>query len=298
MGIGQKLVSSIEEWVVKNGANYTFLATEKTNIPSRNLFTIKCNYLNLSSLVIFVHQPISSTSTTSHIPNNDFPQHIKIEKLHVDEAISLYTNKLRHKKEFYPADIDVILKEKLSLGSWICYFEDEDEDVMIGKTQSSSWAIFSVWNNSCDTYNNNNNMLQITKSYFSLRFLHSSLSHARKRISQCMRNSVSESSSDSFGYIFLYGLHGEGENVGKLMKYIWDFTSRSILGKKVKDCKVIITELGVCDPLIKHVPKESCISCINDVWYAKNLVTNVSDKDNELLMKGPIGNVIVDPRDF
>ncbi|ONI28034.1 hypothetical protein PRUPE_1G118400 [Prunus persica] len=116
MGIGLKLMNSVEEWLLRKGAQYTFLATEKSNIASTNLFTFKCNYVNLSSLVIFV-QPICS-------PIDDLlPQEIKIEKLHIDQAIFLYKNKLRG-KDMYPTDIDVILKEKLSLGTWVCYFKE------------------------------------------------------------------------------------------------------------------------------------------------------------------------------
>lgn len=289
MGIGLKLVNSVEEWVLRNGAHYTFLATEKNNIASINLFTIKCNYVNLSSLVIYA-QPIRSRV-------NDISQDIKIEKLHVDQAISLYKDRLRH-KEVYPTDIDVILKEKLSLGTWVSYFrkegwinlysEDQKDGDVISKTQSSSWVMFSIWS-SCETYK-----LRIRKSH-PLRYLCTTLSHAREKIFPCLKMPMNDSVPSSFGFLFLYGLHGEGENLGELMKSTWSFASR--LGDTVKNSKVIITELGVCDPLIKHVPKDPTMSCINDLWYAKKLITHIDDRD-ELLVKGPIGNVFVDPREF
>ncbi|KAF3456351.1 hypothetical protein FNV43_RR01001 [Rhamnella rubrinervis] len=220
MGIGLKLVNSVEEWVLRNGAHYTFLATEKNNIASTNLFTIKCNYVNLSSLVIYV-QPIHSRAS-------DISQDIKIEKLHVDEAISLYKDRLRH-KEVCPTDIDAILKEKLSLGTWVSYFrkegwinlysEDQKNEDVISKTQSSSWVMFSIWNG-CETYR-----LQIRESH-PLRFLYTTLSHAREKIFPCLKMPMNDSVSGSFGFLFLYGLHGEGENLGELMKSIWSFASR------------------------------------------------------------------------
>lgn len=279
---------AVEEWVLRNGAHYTFLATEKNNIASVNLFTIKCNYVNLSSLVIYV-QPTCSQA-------HDISQDIKIEKLHVDQAISFYKDRLRH-KEVHPTDIDVILKEKFSLGTWVCYFrkegrinlysEEKDEDA-ISKTQSPR-VIFSIWSSTCETCK-----LQIRKSH-PLRFLCTTLSHAREKIFPCLKMPMNDSVPSSLGFLFLYGLHGEGENLGELMKSIWSFTSR--LGETVKNIKVIITELGVCDPLIKYVPKDSSMSCIDDLWYAKKLISHMDDRD-ELLVKGPIGNVFVDPREF
>ncbi|XP_015883184.2 probable N-acetyltransferase HLS1 [Ziziphus jujuba] len=287
MGIGLKLVNSVEEWILRNGAHYTFLATEKNNIASINLFTIRCNYVNLSSLVIFV-QPICSRE-------NDISQDIKIEKLHVDQAISLYKDRLRH-KEVYPTDIDVILKEKLSLGTWVSYFRkegwinlysEENDQNVISKSQSS-WVVFSIWN-TCETYK-----LQIRKSH-PLRFLYTTLSHAKEKIFPCLKMPMNDPVPSSLGFLFLYGLHGEGENLGELMKSIWSFASR--LGANVKDSKVIITELGVCDPLIKHVPNDSSMSYFNDLWFAKKLISHVDDRD-ELLVKGQLGNVFVDPREF
>lgn len=287
MGIGLKLVNSVEEWILRNGAHYTFLATEKNNIASINLFTIKCNYVNLSSLVIFV-QPICPRE-------NNISQDIKIEKLHVDQAISLYKDRLRH-KEVYPTDIDVILKEKHSLGTWVSYFRKdgwinlyskENDQNHLSKSQSS-WVVFSIWN-TCETYK-----LQIRKSH-PLRFLYTTLSHAKEKFFPCLKIPMNDSVPSSFGFLFLYGLHGEGENLGELMKSTWSFASR--LGANLKDSKVIITELGVCDPLINHVPEDSSMSCINDLWFAKKLISHIDDRD-ELLVKGQIGNVFVDPREF
>lgn len=283
MGIGLKLMNSVEEWLLRKGAQYTFLATEESNTASTNLFTYKCNYRKLSSLIIFV-QPVCSAVEDA------MPRDIKIEKLRVDDAIFFYKSRLRS-KDIYPTDIDVILKEKLSLGTWVFYFEEqgwinlnseESSKDTAGETQSS-WIIFSIWN-TCEAY----------KSH-PLRSLHATLGHATEKIFSCLNLPVSVSMQSSFGFLFLYGLHGEGEKVGELMKSVWNFASR--LGQTVKDSKLILTELGLCDPLIKHVPKDSDMSCIEDVWYAKSLINHADDKD-ELLVKGSLGNVFVDPREF
>ncbi|KAJ7955230.1 Acyl-CoA N-acyltransferases superfamily protein [Quillaja saponaria] len=285
MGIGLKLVNLVEEWMLKHGAQYTFLATEKNNNASMNLFTVKCNYMNLSSLIIFI-QPTG-------LPRKNISKDIKIDKLRIDQAISLYKSKLRG-KDLYPLDIDMILKEKLSLGTWISYFKDESRMNLNNRENNedfsdtpSSWVIFSIWN-TCKTYE-----LQIKKSQ-PLKFFHTTLCNAREKIFPCLRMPVSDSLSRPFGFLFLYGLHGEGENLGELMESIWSFTSQ--LGESMKDCKVVITELGLTDPLTKHVPQNSSISRIDDIWYVKNIIGHIHGKDESL--KGPAGNVFVDPRDF
>ncbi|OMO53512.1 hypothetical protein CCACVL1_28581 [Corchorus capsularis] len=297
MGIGLKLVRAMEEWLVSNGADYTFLATEKNNVASTNLFTAKCNYRNLSSLVIFV-QPISFAMEGNDLSHQD----IKVEKLNIEQAISLYNNKLRGNKDIYLTDIDEILKEKLSLGTWVSYFKQDEwlglhnnnEDTNISTTSTpSSWIMFSIWN-SCETYK-----IHIKKSH-PLKFFHETLSHARDKIFPCLKIPLFGSLEKPFGFLFLYGLHGEGERLGELMKSTWSFASR--LAENVKDCKVIITELGVSDPLIEHVPHETSMSRIDDLWYLKKVVNRSSstmdEEINDLAVMGELGNVVVDPRDF
>ncbi|QCD80068.1 Acyl-CoA N-acyltransferase [Vigna unguiculata] len=285
-GIGLKLVTSVEEWMLRNGVEYAFLATEKNNDASRNLFTNKCKFVSLSSLFIFVH-PIS-------FPAKHLSKDIEIEKVNIDQAISLYRRTLMA-KELYPLDMDSILKENLSLGTWVSYYKEggllnlQRKEDMITNEITSSWIIFSIWN-TCEAYK-----LQLKKSQ-PLRFLYTTLNHARDKIFPCLRMSVSDSLCRPFGFLFLYGLHGEGENLGELMESIWRFTSR--MGESLKDCRVVITELGFGDPLVNHVPQTASMSCIDDIWYTKRISSHNDEKDDELLIKRQIGNVFVDPRDF
>ena len=207
-GIGLKLVTSVEEWIQRNGAEYAFLATKKNNDAYKNLFTIKRNYVKLSSLVVFVHP--------TNLPAKHISKDIKIEKLNIDQAISLYRRTLRA-TELYPLDMDAILKEKLSLGTWVSYYKDEGWLNLHSKVKSegiiieSSWIIFSIWN-TCEAYK-----LQLKKSQL-LKFLHNTLNQAREKIFPCLRMSVSDSLSRPFGFLLIYGLHGEGENVGELVE--------------------------------------------------------------------------------
>ncbi|KAK0606644.1 hypothetical protein LWI29_002030 [Acer saccharum] len=325
MGIGFNLVKSVEEWMMRNGAHYTFLATEKSNVASTNLFTTKCNYINFASLVIFV-QPVLSTSSSSssNLSSRGHQDNIKIEKLHIEQAISFYNNRLRS-KDMYPTDIDSILKEKLSLGTWVSYFKEEDKEWLINNNDDfvtktpSSWVVFSVWN-SCEAYKIDHIRNKQSISH-PLKFFHATLSHAKEKIFPRLKMPILSCSSSGgggggsggggggsvgnpFGFLFLYGLYGEGERLGELMKSVLRFASR--LAENVKHCKVIMTELGVSDPLIEHVPQEPSISCIQDLWYLKkmnNVAAADRDRhndinDDELMMMRQIGNVFVDPRDF
>ncbi|KAK8585883.1 hypothetical protein V6N13_050853 [Hibiscus sabdariffa] len=291
MGIGLKLVRAMEEWLINNEAHYTFLATEKNNDASTNLFTSKCNYRHLSSLVIFV-QPISF-AIDSH--QGGVSPDIKVEKLNIEQAVCFYDNKLKG-KDIYLTDIEAILKEKLSLGTWVSYFKQDEwiglhskEKNDIISTSPSSWAMFSIWN-SCEAYK-----IHLKKSHHPLKFFHETLSQARDKIFPCLKTPICDSLEKPFGFLFLYGLLGEGERLEELMKSAWSFASRS--AENVKDCKVIITELGVSDPLMEHVPHQSSMSRIEDVWYLKKVNASINGED-DLGMIGELGNVVVDPRDF
>ncbi|XAR57001.1 Peptide alpha-N-acetyltransferase [Bertholletia excelsa] len=284
MGIGFSLVQSIEEWMKRNGAQYTFLAIEEKNAASKNLFTLRCNYTKSSSLVMYLQ-------SLTLMPK-DLPQHIKIERLSIDQAIHLYREYNLKSKDMYPMDIDTLLREKLNLGTWVSYFKEENLEGLTRKEKSdsksicalapSSWAMFSLWN-TCEAF----------KVKTIKRSLHETLIHAWEKVFPCL-GCKELSLEKPFGFLFLYGIHGEGERIGEIMEYVWGFASR--VAQNMKDCKAIMFELGISDPLRELVAKRSTISCMNDLWYLKR-VGGGSDA-GDLVGKGTLGNVFVDPRDF
>lgn len=273
----------MEEWMSKNGASYTLAATEENNAASTNLFTLRRNYIKLSSLSIFVQR--------LNPPFNHLPESINFDKLTTDQAISFYQNQTHiGAKDMYPADIDMILKEKLSLGTWLCYFKEDN--VKINDKNSSitgdSWAILSIWN-TCEAYK-----LQVKRSTY-----HSSpINHALKDDQENPKKMACDSIEKPFGFLFLFGLLGEGERLGELVKSLWSFALK--MAENVKDCKAIMTELGFSDPLLQHVPKEVSTACIDDLWYAKKIKKCGSEDDDpdDLVGKREVGNVFADPRDF
>ncbi|KAL3008255.1 hypothetical protein AAZX31_07G021000 [Glycine max] len=109
-GIGTKLVEHLEEWCKKKGAKYAYMATDCTNEPSVNLFTKKCGYSKFRTLTILVqpvhahYKPISSNVAVLHLPPR--------------LAGSIY-NHMFANSEFYPKDIELILSNKLNLGTFM-----------------------------------------------------------------------------------------------------------------------------------------------------------------------------------
>ncbi|CAN0855406.1 Probable N-acetyltransferase HLS1-like [Linum grandiflorum] len=307
MGIGSKLVKSAEEWLIGKGAQYILIATLKNNVASTNLFASRFGYTNFASLVIFVHR------IEQQLPHQLAKEDtiIKVEKLQTEQAISLYNDKLRgsNKNVMFPADFDAILKENLTLGTWISYFkpnenDDDDDDARLNTSSLESWVVFSIWN-SCQSDNDHNHK-SVNKIF------QSTLNRARNKIFPCLRLPISESpqmapapsSSPPFaGFLLVYGLYGEGRRLREVIDSVWRFLMK--LAEDVRDCKAIITELGVSDPLQEHVPRDnSCVSCVDDFWYLKRVAEGVvggGDDDDERgddLFGEHAGNVIVDPRDF
>ncbi|CAN1281553.1 Probable N-acetyltransferase HLS1-like, partial [Linum perenne] len=290
MGIGSKLVKSAEEWLTEKGAEYLLIATLKNNVASTNLFASRFGYTKFASLVIFVHR----IEQLPHDQLGIIDPVIKVEKLQTEQAISLYNDKLRgsNKNVMFPADFDAILKENLTLGTWISYFKqddnnEEEDDEGTNTSSFESWVMFSIWN-SCESIDNHNSVNKLFQS---------TLNRARNKIFPCLRFPISESaqmpppSPPVAGFLLVYGIYGEGQRLREVMKSVWRFVMK--LAEDVGDCKAIITELGVSDPLKEHVPVD--YSCVDDFWYLKKvsegLVDGGSDDDrSENFLGGYDGN--------
>lgn len=140
MGIGLKLVHTMEEWFRNNGAEYSYMATENDNLPSISLFTDKCGYSKFRTPSILVNPVFAHKVTTS--------KNITILKLSPHEAEKLYKKKFST-TEFFPRDIHNILNNKLNLGTFVAFQAGPDkwaglDDFLSGPPES--WAVMSVWN--------------------------------------------------------------------------------------------------------------------------------------------------------
>jgi ribosomal protein S18 acetylase RimI-like enzyme len=142
MGIGLKLVQRLEEWFLRNDAVYSYVQTENDNIASVKLFTEKSGYSKFRTPTFLVNPVFNHRVTVS--------RRVKIIKLAPSDAESLYRNRFST-TEFFPSDINSILTNKLSLGTYLAVPRGGDNVSGSLPDQTGSWAVISIWN-SKDVY--------------------------------------------------------------------------------------------------------------------------------------------------
>ncbi|KAL2542895.1 Acyl-CoA N-acyltransferases (NAT) superfamily protein [Abeliophyllum distichum] len=281
-GIGSRLVHHIEEWFISNQVDYAYMATEKDNAASVKLFVNKLGYVKFRTPAILVH-PVD------HRPFSG-PSNVEIVKLKIDQAELLYRN-FMSSTEFFPHDMDKILKNKLSLGTWVAYLHEGDssgyqfsEDGRI----PNSWAMLSVWN-SGELFK-----LRIEKPPLSC-FLHSKGTRVLNRVLPFIKVPLMPDFFNPFGFYFMYGLYGEGPSSGKLVKTLCKFVHS--MAKESRDCKIIVTEIGGGDKLKSYIPHWNLLSCPKDLWCIKALKNEGTNTLQELTKDSPTGALFVDPRE-
>ncbi|CAO2828183.1 unnamed protein product [Amaranthus hypochondriacus] len=286
IGIALKLVNKIEDWFRQNGAEYSYLATESENQPSISLFNHKCGYSKFrtpSILVqpVFVHRAkLSSRVTIIRVPPSD--------------AEALYRNKFST-MEFFPRDIDSILHNRLSLGTFIAVPRESHVlkswpgAGMFLTNPPESWAILSVWNCS-DVWR-----LEVRGASRVGKGL-AKTSRVVDRFLPFLKIPSFPEVFKPFGLLFLYGLGGEGPQAVKFMKGLCGFAHNLA---QEKGCSVVATEVGSRDPLKLGIPHWKKLSCAEDLWCIKRLGEDYSDGSVGDWTKSPPGETIfVDPREF
>lgn len=266
-GIGSTLVRHMEEWFISNQVDYAYMATEKDNEASAKLFVHNLGYVKFRTPSILVN-PVNNRSF--HISSN-----IKIVKLKVEQAEFLY-RRFMGSTEFFPHDIDKVLKNKLSLGTWVAYVQGEEFVLNINGRVPNSWAMVSVWN-SGELFKLRVGNLPLTC------FLYSKSSSIIDKAFSCFKVPVLPDFFDPFGLHFMYGLHREGPGSGKLVKTLCKFVHN--MAMKAKDCKVIVTEVGECDRLKLDIPHWKLLSCPEDLWCIKALKNGERNSCNYLTTK-------------
>ncbi|XP_073293846.1 probable N-acetyltransferase HLS1 [Primulina huaijiensis] len=286
MGIGLKLVRKMERWFGENGAEYSYMATENDNEASVKLFTEKCGYSRFRTPSILV-QPV-------------FAHLVKINKsvtvimLDRADAEAVYRRQFST-TEFFPRDIDSVLNNKLSLGTFLAVprgsysAESWPGTAEFLASPPESWAVLSVWN---------------CKDVFRLEVR--GASRVKKALAKATRAvdralpwlglpSVPEVFRP-FGFHFLYGLGGEGPDAVKLIKSLC--TMAHNLAKE-HDCGVVVTEVASREPLRFGIPHWKSLSCPEDLWCMKRLGEDYSDGAVGDWSKSPPAlSIFVDPREF
>lgn len=286
-GIGSKLVNQMEDWFRSNGAEYSYMATELDNQPSLNLFTQKCHYTKFRDPSILV-QPVFAHRVRTH------SNRVTVIKLRPSEAHKLYLRRFSA-TEFFPHDVDRIIDNKLSLGTYLGVpAESHYAQSWPGLDEflsdpPESWAVLSLWN--CKEAFT----LEI-KGASRARRLAAKATRVVDRALPWLRIPSVPQVFRPFGLLFLYGLGGEGPRAERIVKALCGHAHNMALGL---GCGVVVTEVASQEPLRFGIPHWKRLSCAEDAWCIKRLVEDYGD--------GPLGDwtkstpglsLFVDPREF
>ncbi|XP_023518402.1 probable N-acetyltransferase HLS1 [Cucurbita pepo subsp. pepo] len=286
MGIGLKLVEKMEEWFRENGAEYSYIATEKDNVASVNLFTEKCGYSKFRTPAILVNPVFAHPLPLS--------QRVTILPLSRSDAEILYRSRFST-TEFFPRDIDSILNNHLTLGTFLAIPRGVyTHDTWPGSDRfllnpPHSWAVLSVWN--C----NDVFRLQVRGVSLVKRTLARTTRVLDRAFPWLRLPSVPELFKP-FGLHFLYGLGGEGPEAGRMVKTLCGYAHNLA---KEKGCGVVATEVSARERVRAAIPHWKMLSCEEDLWCIRRLTEDFSDGSVGDWTKSPPGlSIFVDPREF
>ncbi|CAN8283963.1 unnamed protein product [Cochlearia groenlandica] len=283
-GIALKLVNEIEKWFNQNGAVYSYIATENDNNASVNLFTVKCGYTEFRKPSILVNPVYAHQVKISN--------RVTIIKLEPSDAESLYRFRLS-KTEFFPKDIDSVLNNRLSLGTFVavprgsCYGSGSGSWPGSGKFLEyppDSWAVLSVWN--C----NDSFRLEVRGASRMRRVVAKATRVVDKTLPFLRLPSI-PAVFRPFGMCFMYGIGGEGPRAVKMVKALCGHAHNLA---KEGGCGVVAAEVAGGEKLRRGIPHWKVLSCAEDLWCIKRLDGSVGD-----WTKLPPGDsIFVDPREF
>ncbi|MCO5547563.1 hypothetical protein L7F22_001013 [Adiantum nelumboides] len=309
LGIAIELVKHMEAWCRVQGAQYTYIATEKDNEASVSLFTRKLGYAKFRTPAILV-QPVYASSKRVN-PS------VQIVELSKDKAEALYRDVFKD-KEFFPRDVDVIMKSKLHKGTWVAMWrdgekqgkkahrkhgkaekkqvrsiEEEHEELPSLASSSSSWAVLSVWK--C----NEIFKLEVKGAPLHTRTAVATARLFGKLVKRLAAFPTPPNVFKPFGLQLVYGVHSHGQRGDELVRELCWFAHN--LAKK-DACAVVALEVGSCDPMRACIPHWASLSCDEDLWCIKRLSSSTTCTDNEMVgdwsTSPPPPSLFVDPRDF
>ncbi|KAL6647676.1 hypothetical protein ACP70R_015113 [Stipagrostis hirtigluma subsp. patula] len=282
-GIGRKLVERMEEWFRRMGAEYAYVATEAGNEPSVRLFTARCGYAKFRTPSVLVH-PVFRHDLAP-------PRRVDVVELAPREAELLYRCSFAD-VEFFPRDIDAVLSNSLSLGTFLALPEREAarwrgvEAFLAAPPES--WAVASVWN--CkDAFR-----LEVRGAPALLRAA-ARATRAADRAAPWLRIPSVPNLFEPFGMHFIYGLGGAGAAAPRMARALCRHAHNVA---RRAGARVVATEVGACDPLRAGVPHWPRLGA-EDLWCIKRLADGYGDGALGDWTKAPPGaSIFVDPREF
>ncbi|CAO1939334.1 unnamed protein product [Urochloa humidicola] len=298
-GIGRRLAERMEEWFVQMGAEYAYVATDRDNEPSVRLFTARCAYAKFRSPYVLVHPVFRHDLPPPRSPRRR--DKIAVVQLPPRDAELLYRARFAG-VEFFPRDIDAVLSNPLSLGTFLAVpAGDDTTDSWRGGAAAflasppASWAVASVWN---------------CKDAFRLEVRGAPrLWRAAARATRAADAALSASPwlpfrvpsvpnlFEPFGMHFLYGLGGAGEGAPRMARALCRHAHNLA---RAAGARVVATEVAAGDPIRAGVPHWPRLGA-EDLWCIKRLGDGYGGGGGKLgdWTKAPPGAAIfVDPREF
>ncbi|KAM7480266.1 hypothetical protein LguiA_028479 [Lonicera macranthoides] len=285
LGIGTMLVQELEKWCGQNGADYAYMITDCSNESSINLFTLKCEYVKFRTPAILV-QPVHA-----HYKLLDYDT--AIIQVPPPLAKSIYCQIFAN-LEFFPKDIDLILNNKLNLGTFMALPKKSlpNWDINSNILPSSSFSILSIWNTK-EVYK-----LQV-KGVPALTYAWCVGSRVLDSLMPWLRFPSIPNVFNPFGVYFLYGLHMEGKGASQLMKSLCTFAHN--MGRDDAGCGVVVAEVAQWDPVREAIPHWRRFSWGEDIWCIKKLPSakqKISESCGPYDWIKSSSVIFVDPRDF
>ncbi|WOL07801.1 putative N-acetyltransferase HLS1 [Canna indica] len=287
-GIGFKLVERMEEWFKEKEAEYAYMATEKDNEASIRLFTGRCGYSKFRTPAILVHPVFAH-----RLP---LPRAVAILRIPANDAEVLYRRRFVC-TEFFPRDIDAVIRNPLSLGTFLAVPADchaaarwEGADAFLANPPAS-WAVASVWN-SKEVFR-----LEVRGAGQWQRAL-AKLSRAVDQALPWLRIPSVPDLFRPFGLYLVYGLGGEGPAAAAHVRALWHQVHNMAQGDA--GCRVVAAEVAACEPLRRGIPHWRRLSCAEDLWCVKRLADEYGDGSSlgDWCKAPPPPSIFVDPREF
>ncbi|KAI0525072.1 hypothetical protein KFK09_004462 [Dendrobium nobile] len=221
--------------------------------------------------------PLPSSATLLHLPPS--------------AAESLY-RRIFSTTEFFPRDIDSILNNPLSLGTFLAYPTQSFSYTTIHHFLTrppKSWAVLSVWDSS--------SLLQ-----FELRGvprLKKGVAWTTRAVDKAVPWLRIPSVPDlfsPFGGYFLYGIGGEGPEAIKMLRVLCRNAHNMA---REGGCRVVATEVAAAEPLVKGIPYWRSLSFEEDLWCVKRLDDEYRDGAvvGDWTRSVPGASIFVDPRE-
>lgn len=283
MGIGLKLVKGMEEWFRSKSAEYSYMATDKSNAASLRLFTHRLSYAKFRTPRILVHPvfahrlPLPSSATVLPLPPSS--------------AEPLY-RRLFSTTEFFPRDIDAILNNPLSLGTFLAFPAASFAFTSVPQFLSNppdSWAILSVWDSSSLFQLELRGVARLTKGM-------AWTSRVFDRIAPWLRIPSVPDLFRPFGGYFMYGIGGGGAEAEKMVRVLCRHAHNMA---REGGCGVVATEVAAGERLAKGIPYWRRLSFEEDLWCVKRLADEYRDGAvvGDWTRSVPGTSIFVDPRE-